>query len=70
MRKIILFILVLAILMPAFALAQENDKKDGVSIPSIEINVKESGSNKEMASSIKLLLLLAVIMQHGMYFSI
>ena len=61
MRKIILLILVLAILLPAFTCAQETEKKDGVSIPSIEINVKESGSNKEMASSIKLLLLLAVI---------
>ena len=61
MRKIILLILVLSILLPAFACAQEAEKKDGVNIPSIEINVKDSSSNKEMASSIKLLLLLAVI---------
>ena len=53
MRKIVLLFLVLAVLLPAFASAQETEKKDGVSIPSIEINVKDAGSNKEMASSIK-----------------
>ena len=61
MRKIVLLFLVLAILLPAFASAQETEKKDGISIPSIEINVKESSSNKETAYCIKLLLLLAVI---------
>jgi flagellar biosynthetic protein FliP len=61
MRKIILLVLILSILLPAFAFAQEAESKEGVNIPSIEINVKDSSSNKEMASSIKLLLLLAVI---------
>ena len=61
MRKIILLVLILSILLPAFAFAQEAEGKEGVNIPSIEINVKDSSSNKEMASSIKLLLLLAVI---------
>jgi len=61
MRKIILLVLILSILLPAFAIAQEAEGKEGVNIPSIEINVKDSSSNKEMASSIKLLLLLAVI---------
>ncbi|MBR5672495.1 MAG: flagellar biosynthetic protein FliP, partial [Spirochaetales bacterium] len=61
MRKIILLVLVLAILLPAFAFTQETEKKDGAAIPSLEINIKDSSSNKEMASSIKLLLLLAVI---------
>ena len=63
MRKIILLVLILSILLPAFAFAQDQEAegKEGVNIPSIEINVKDSSSNKEMASSIKLLLLLAVI---------
>lgn len=61
MRKLILLVLVLAILLPAFSFAQEAEEKEGASIPSLEINVKDSSSNKEMVSSIKLLLLLAVI---------
>ena len=61
MRKLILLVLMLAILLPAFSFAQETEGKDGVQIPSLEINIKDSSSNKETASSIKLLLLLAVI---------
>ena len=61
MRKLILLVLMLAILLPAFSFAQEAEGKDGVQIPSLEINIKDSSSNKETASSIKLLLLLAVI---------
>ena len=61
MRKLILLVLVFSILLPAFSFAQEAESKEGASIPSLEINVKDSSSNKEMVSSIKLLLLLAVI---------
>ena len=61
MRKIILLVLVLAVLLPAFSFAQESEGKEGTQIPSLEINIKDSSSNKEMVSSIKLLLLLAVI---------
>jgi flagellar biosynthetic protein FliP len=61
MRKLILLVLVFSILLPAFSFAQEAEGKEGASIPSLEINVKDSSSNKEMVSSIKLLLLLAVI---------
>ncbi|MBO7048657.1 MAG: flagellar type III secretion system pore protein FliP [Spirochaetia bacterium] len=61
MRKTVLLILLLSILLPAFSFAQEAENKDGAAIPSLEINIKDSSSNKEMASSIKLLLLLAVI---------
>ena len=61
MRKLVLLVLLLSILLPAFSFAQEAEKKDGAAIPSLEINIKDSSSNKEMASSNKLLLLRAVI---------
>ncbi len=61
MRKLVLMVLLLSLLLPVFTFAQDGETKDGASIPSIEISVKDSSSNKEMASSIKLLLLLAVI---------
>ena len=61
MRKLILLVLILSVLLPAFTFAQEAESKEGAQIPSLEINIKDSSSNKEMASSIKLLLLLAVI---------
>lgn len=61
MRKLILLVLILGVLMPVFSFAQDAESKEGPQIPSLEINIKDSSSNKEMASSIKLLLLLAVI---------
>ncbi len=61
MRKLILLVLILGVLMPVFSFAQDAESREGPQIPSLEINIKDSSSNKEMASSIKLLLLLAVI---------
>ena len=61
MRKLILLVLILGALMPVFSFAQDAESKEEPQIPSLEINIKDSSSNKEMASSIKLLLLLAVI---------
>ena len=56
MRKLILLVLILGVLMPVFSFAQDAESKEGPQIPSLEINIKDSSSNKEMASSIKLLL--------------
>lgn len=61
MRKSILFVLLLSLFLSPFSFAQEADGNSAPAIPSLEINIKDSSSNQEMASSIKLLLLLAVI---------
>ena len=61
MRKFLLLALTLALILPAFVCAQESGGKEGPAIPSLEINIKDSATNQEMASSIKLLLLLSVI---------
>jgi len=61
MRKVILLVIAVLLLMPAFSFAQDNKAKTGMNIPIFEVSVKENGTNQEVATSIKLLLLLAVI---------
>ena len=61
MRKVILLALVVLLIVPVFSFAQDGKDSSSVNIPIFEVSVKEKGSNQEMAASIKLLLLLAVI---------